>query len=144
MDKIQKGERINGIEKDPLESADSDLVMEYDMVPGFVRKETSVLGGEKLRMQPHKGVASAVTNVKNKLLARKNKKQEEAAVIHEEEEEKAEKAESVKTDPEEVQEEGAKEPAKVDPPVPEEVPAIEEEEERKVEDVAVVPEQVAE
>jgi hypothetical protein len=50
MDKIQKGERINGIEKDPLESADSDLVMEYDMVPGFVKKETSVLGGEKLRM----------------------------------------------------------------------------------------------
>ena len=58
LEKIQRGERIPGIEKDPLLSAESDIIMEYNMLPGYVRKETSTVGsGDRLRMAPHKGTA---------------------------------------------------------------------------------------
>lgn len=53
LDKLQKGERIPGIEKDPLLTTEVDVVMEYNMIPGYVKKETSVLGNEKLRIAPH-------------------------------------------------------------------------------------------
>lgn len=47
------GERVPGIEKDPLLSQDADIIQDYKSVPGFMRKETSTSGEEKLRMETH-------------------------------------------------------------------------------------------
>jgi hypothetical protein len=73
LDKIQRGERVSGIEKDPLLSAETDIVMEYNMIPGYLKKETSVLGDDKLRITPHKGTTDAVKSAMDKF---KNKKKE--------------------------------------------------------------------
>jgi len=43
MTKLCHGERIQGIEKDPLESADLDIVVEYENVPGYLRREASTM-----------------------------------------------------------------------------------------------------
>jgi hypothetical protein len=72
LDKIQRGERVNGIEKDPLLSAESDIVMEYNMIPGYVKKETSVLGDDKLRITPHKGTTDAVKSAMDKFKQKKH------------------------------------------------------------------------
>ncbi len=66
LDKIQRGERVNGIEKDPLLSAEADVVMEYNMIPGYIRKETSNMGDDKLRIAPHKGTTDAVKSALDK------------------------------------------------------------------------------
>ena len=41
LKKIVMGERLPGIENDPLASTDPDYKMDYSMVPGFIRKEDS-------------------------------------------------------------------------------------------------------
>ena len=67
LEKIRLGERIEGIEKNPLDSAETDIVVDYSMVPGFLQREKSKISGEdKLRIQPHAGSISAV----NKILKR--------------------------------------------------------------------------
>ena len=67
LEKIRLGERIAGIEKNPLDSAEQDVVTDYSMVPGFLQREKSVIDGEdKLRIQPHASSISAV----NKMLKR--------------------------------------------------------------------------
>lgn len=85
LDKIQKGERVPGIEKDPLLSAEVDTVMEYNMIPGYVRKETSTIGDDKLRIAPHRGTTDAVKSAMDKFKQKKKdiddrkKKREEAS-----------------------------------------------------------------
>jgi hypothetical protein len=71
LNKIQKGERVNGIEKDPLLSADADIVVEYNNVPGFLRRETSTQGDDKLRIAPHDGGVDTVKNVLDKFRKKK-------------------------------------------------------------------------
>ena len=66
LNKIQKGERVNSIEKDPLLSAETDIVVEYNNVPGFLRRETSTQGDDKLRIAPHDGGVDTVKNVLDK------------------------------------------------------------------------------
>lgn len=64
LEKIRQGERIAGIEKDPLETAEQDVVTDYSMVPGFIQREKSVISGEdKLRIQPHASSISAVNKM---------------------------------------------------------------------------------
>lgn len=51
LTKIQNGERVEGIEKNPLDSADTDVVVDYSSVPGFLHREKSTISGEdKLRI----------------------------------------------------------------------------------------------
>lgn len=71
LNKIQKGERVNGIEKDPLLSADTDMVVEYSNVPGFLRRETSTQGDDKLRISAHDGGVDTVKNVLDKFRKKK-------------------------------------------------------------------------
>ena len=52
IDKLAKGERVEGIETDPLESKDADYSYDYNVVPGFLRKETST-SGDIYHLQPH-------------------------------------------------------------------------------------------
>jgi len=92
LEKLLRGERVPGIEKDPLISAEADIVMEYNMIPGYVRKETSTVGDDKLRMAPHKGTTDQVKSAmdkfkqKKKELDERKKKREEASSekVHEE------------------------------------------------------------
>lgn len=82
LEKIRSGERIPGIEKDPLESADTDVVVDYSVVPGFLQREKSIVSGEdKLRIQPHAG---SIKNV-NKMLS----KAREVKAHHHHDDEKA-------------------------------------------------------
>ena len=60
-----------GIEKDPLLSAEADIVMEYNIIPGYVRKETSTIGDDKLRVAPHKGTTDAVKSALDKFKQKK-------------------------------------------------------------------------
>jgi len=39
LTKLQNGERVEGIEKDPLESKESDYVLDYSHIPGFIQRE---------------------------------------------------------------------------------------------------------
>jgi len=64
---------VPGIEKDPLESAETDTVMEYSNVPGFLKREQSTVGDEKLRIQPHSQTVDTVKSVLDKF---RQKKQE--------------------------------------------------------------------
>ena len=51
---MQNGERVDGIEKDPLLDIASDISYDYNIVPGFLQREQSMSGGDdKLRIQPH-------------------------------------------------------------------------------------------
>lgn len=43
--KIQKGEKVAGIEKDPLSSESPDLIVDYDNLPMTMRREESVIPG---------------------------------------------------------------------------------------------------
>jgi hypothetical protein len=43
LNKLQHGERVQGIEKDPLESAEADIVVDYNNIPGFMRREQSTM-----------------------------------------------------------------------------------------------------
>lgn len=73
MTKLGAGERVEGIEKDPLESKEADMSYDYNMVPGFLRREKSSGGDEKYHLQPHEKSIKAV----NKMLEKaKNKKKE--------------------------------------------------------------------
>jgi hypothetical protein len=36
LEKIRQGERIEGIEKDPLDTAEQDVITDYSMVPGYL------------------------------------------------------------------------------------------------------------
>lgn len=87
---------MTGIEKDPMLSAETDIVMEYNMIPGYLKKETTVSGDEKLRIAPHKGTTDAVKSVMDKFKQKKKdieerkKKDAEHKVVeeaHEEDEE---------------------------------------------------------
>ena len=71
LDKLQKGERVPGIEKDPLLSAEADIVMEYNFIPGYDRKETSTIGDDKLSVAPHKGTTDAVKSALDKFKQKK-------------------------------------------------------------------------
>ena len=52
MTKISLGERLEGIENDPLLSDSNDYAYEYNAIPGFLQRESSVAGDVKLKMQP--------------------------------------------------------------------------------------------
>ena len=52
LHKIQSGERVDGIEKDPLASVEPDIVMDYSAIPGFLQREKSTTGEDKLRVKP--------------------------------------------------------------------------------------------
>lgn len=52
MKKIAKGERVEGIEHDPLENAESDYKMDYSMIPGYLKREESSMGTDKLKIEP--------------------------------------------------------------------------------------------
>ena len=68
---MQHGERVAGIEKDPLQSADSDVVIDYANIPGFLRRETSTMGDDKLRMALHGEGVETVKNVLDKFRKKK-------------------------------------------------------------------------
>lgn len=48
--KLLHGERVQGIEKDPLESADVDFVVDISNIAGYLKRETSTIGDDKLRI----------------------------------------------------------------------------------------------
>ena len=78
LKKIASMERVNGIEKDPLLSKDSDIVVDYNMVPGFIQREKSMIPGaeDKLKVQPH---AQSLKFVENMLMkGRKKHEQKES------------------------------------------------------------------
>lgn len=50
---MQNGERVAGIEKDPLLDTESDVHYDYSSVPGFVKREASVIDNDSLKLQPH-------------------------------------------------------------------------------------------
>ena len=47
------GERIEGIEIDPLSNQESEVSYEYNMMPGFMKREMSMSGEQKVKLQPH-------------------------------------------------------------------------------------------
>lgn len=51
--KMSSGERIEGIERDPLASIDSEYSLDYSVVPGFLKREQSTSGQDKVRIEPH-------------------------------------------------------------------------------------------
>lgn len=68
--KLAQGERVDGIEKDPLESKEADYSYDYNIVPGFLRREASQRYDDKYHIQPHeksiKMVNKMLEKVKNK------------------------------------------------------------------------------
>lgn len=62
---------MQGIDKDPLESADADIVVEYNNIPGFLRREMSTTGDDKLRIAPHGESVDAVKSVLEKFRKKK-------------------------------------------------------------------------
>ena len=110
LEKLLRGERVPGIEKDPLLSAEADIVMEYNMIPGYVRKETSTVGDDKLRMAPHKGTTDQVKSAmdkfkqKKKELDERKKKREEASSEKVHEEPAAEEEDQKESSPAQVEE----------------------------------------
>ena len=133
LDKLQRGERVNGIEKDPLLSAETDMVMEYNMIPGYVKKETSTLGDDKLRITPHKGTADTVKSAMDKFRQKKHeiderkKKREEDVKKNQVEEEPHAEDEEFKEEAEEVKIEESVVVSEVVPPATTEEPAAQEE-----------------
>ena len=109
MNKIQKGERVNGIEKDPLESQETDIVIDYANVPNFLRKETSTQGDDKLRIAVHEGGVDTVKNVLDKFRQKKEeiqkRKQQQSEAKKKEEEIKEEEGEEEHHNNEELVEE---------------------------------------
>jgi len=102
LNKIQKGERVNGIEKDPLLSAETDIVVEYNNVPGFLRRETSTQGDDKLRIAPHDGGVDTVKNVLDKFRKKKEEIQQKKLISQQklkEEEIKEEDQEHIEDEP---------------------------------------------
>lgn len=50
---MAKGERLEGIDEDPLDSASTDYKMNYSSIPGFVQREVSKSSGKEiLSVQP--------------------------------------------------------------------------------------------
>jgi hypothetical protein len=82
--KLQNGERVDGIEKDPLDSAENDYQYDYNMVPGFLKREESVAGESKPILHPHDKSLAYV----NKML-KKGRDLHESHKIKEEVEEEA-------------------------------------------------------
>jgi len=124
MNKIQKGERVNGIEKDPLESQETDIVIDYANVPGFLRKETSTQGDDKLRIAAHEGGVDTVKNV----LDRFRQKKEEIQKRKQQQSEAKKKEEEIKEEEEEEHhnnEEPVEEAVHVDEEVKQQVTTIE-------------------
>ena len=109
MNKIKKGERVNGIEKDPLESQEVDIVIDYANVPGFLRKETSTQGDDKLRIAAHEGGVDTVKNVLDRFRQKKEeiqkRKQQQSEAKKKEEEIKEEEGEEEHHNNEELVEE---------------------------------------
>lgn len=63
---------MQGIEKDPLESAEADIVVEYNNVPGFMRREQSTMpSDDKLKMAPHEKGVDTVRSVLDKYRKKK-------------------------------------------------------------------------
>lgn len=52
LKKVLAGERIDGIEHDPLESAETDYKMDMSVIPGYMKREESVSGTDKLKIEP--------------------------------------------------------------------------------------------
>jgi len=50
LTKIGNGERIEGIEHDPLDITESDYTVDYNMVPGFLQREKSIRGDVTLKI----------------------------------------------------------------------------------------------
>jgi hypothetical protein len=77
------GERIEGIENDPLVSTESEYVVDYNMVPGYLKRENSIRGEETLKITPH---AHSLKHVEAMLKIGRKKKQErlngEGAALH--------------------------------------------------------------
>jgi hypothetical protein len=69
MKKLAMGERVEGIEKDPLESTAPDYSYDYNVVPGFLRREKSTTGDDKFHLQPHEKSVHLV----NKMLEKAKK-----------------------------------------------------------------------
>ena len=88
---------MNGIEKDPLESQETDIVIDYANVPGFLRKETSTQGDDKLRIAAHEGGVDTVKNV----LDRFRQKKEEIQKRKQQQSEAKKKEEEIKEEEEE-------------------------------------------
>ena len=92
--KLTNGERVEGIEKDPLAEKTADVAYDYSSIPGFVKREQSVVGDDKLRVQPHPESLKNVEKMLKKLKegVKKNKAQEQQ---EEEEEEVLQESEVV-------------------------------------------------
>jgi hypothetical protein len=53
MKKIISGERLPGIENDPLASTDADYKMDYSVVPGYMKREESTNPDlDQLKVEP--------------------------------------------------------------------------------------------
>lgn len=51
MEKIKAGERLEGIEEDPILSKECEYEYEYNMIPGYLkREESSVVGEHKIKL----------------------------------------------------------------------------------------------
>lgn len=115
---------MNGIEKDPLESQETDIVIDYANVPGFLRKETSTQGDDKLRIAAHEGGVDTVKNV----LDRFRQKKEEIQKRKQQQSEAKKKEEEIKEEEEEEHhnnEELVEEAVHVDEEVKQQVTTIE-------------------
>ncbi len=139
LHKIQLGERVEGIEKDPLDSKETDVVYDYSSVPGFLQREkSSVSGEEKLRVKPSHQSIQQVEKLMQKfkqkreehkkgLAAGKDGQEEEEGHIKEEEEHDDEEAKHEDEVPSKAEEE--QQPAKEEAqaaPAKEELVIIEE------------------
>lgn len=67
MTKLASGERVDGIEKDPLESTEADYSYDYNVVPGFLRREKSTTGDDKYHLQPHEKSIKMVNKMLEKV-----------------------------------------------------------------------------
>jgi hypothetical protein len=68
------GERVDGIEHDPLETREQDYSVEYNSVPGFLRRQISTTGDEKYHLQPHDKSVALVHQMLERSRLKKQKK----------------------------------------------------------------------
>lgn len=73
MAKLAQGERTEGIEQDPLENTDPDYTYDYNVVPGYLKRELSISGEDKIHIQPH---AKSIQHVEAMMEKFKKKRQE--------------------------------------------------------------------
>ena len=104
---MRKGERIDGIENDPLSTKDADYKVAMNTMPGFIRREQTV-GGEKATVEPTQKSSEFVKQLLEKVKQKHEKKEEGIEEKKEEEEELPPMpAEEVETTEEKVNEEKA-------------------------------------